>query len=575
MKKWIRWPGLAAFMGVVALLFVFFSMFAGKIIQFGIEKAGTSTVGAKVELDDVDLSFSPLGVSLIGLKVTNPDEPLQNAIEILQANLSLDPLNLFRRKVVIDEMTIDGVTFNTPRNVSGAIDVSQKTPEKKQSKPEGQKEWDIPSLEVTDIKDILAREKLETVEAVKKFQNDIEKEKQVFENKLKELPDEATFRDYEKRVKELKDVSGFKNILKAAKDVESIKKDFDDDIKKLKDAQVYFQKTRDDFSTRVKEISGLPAEDYRRIKSKYTLTPQGMGNLTHLIFGPQYSKWVENGLIWYQKLAPMLQNNENDTNAPEHQKPERGRGVNVTFKEHRPVPDFLIHHTSISLNTADGEVSGSIKNITNNQRLLGSPTTWEFSGKRLKETKALSLNGEFNHIVPDNAKDTFSAKIKGHPVRGLTLSKSKSFPLTLQSAVSDVELDAVIKGKKLDSRMDFKFNAVTFQNAEEKDGTFAKPVRETLSGVERFSVTADVKGTVDSQDIKLKSDLDMLIRKALSDGLQKQTAAFDAKLKEGITNETQPLLTPLHKNLTGLDQIEKKLTDRLKVGQAFSKKLSI
>ena len=119
--RWIRWPGVIAFAVITALLAAVWWLLVDGLIECAIERAGTQAVGAKVELAAADLTLFPLGLTLNGLEVTDPDAPMTNAVEVQRISFLMDGLNLLRRKVLVNEMTVDGVRFGTPRKTSGAI----------------------------------------------------------------------------------------------------------------------------------------------------------------------------------------------------------------------------------------------------------------------------------------------------------------------------------------------------------------------------------------------------------------------------------------------------------------------
>lgn len=129
--------------------------------------------------------------------------------------------------------------------------------------------------------------------------------------------------------------------------------------------------------TRINKVTRSPLEDVNRIKKKYALTPQGMGNMTALIFGPKYADWVQKGLSWYYKLQPFLTRVPQKEGKPEVVKPVRGKGVNVRFKEYEPKPDFLIQFDRSSILIQAGTLSGTLRNITAQQAILGKPLTKE------------------------------------------------------------------------------------------------------------------------------------------------------------------------------------------------------
>ena len=87
MGKWIRWWGLGAFVVVAALLGCVWILFVDGWVKTQVEEAGTGAVGAKVELDSVDLTLFPAGLTLTRLQVTDPKEPMTNAVEIAQVSM--------------------------------------------------------------------------------------------------------------------------------------------------------------------------------------------------------------------------------------------------------------------------------------------------------------------------------------------------------------------------------------------------------------------------------------------------------------------------------------------------------
>ena len=61
MKKWIRWKGLAAFVVVTAVVSLLWFLLIDGFVERMIERTGTRLNGARVELDDADLTLFPRG----------------------------------------------------------------------------------------------------------------------------------------------------------------------------------------------------------------------------------------------------------------------------------------------------------------------------------------------------------------------------------------------------------------------------------------------------------------------------------------------------------------------------------
>jgi len=304
MKKWIR-RGILVFLVFVVLIAVFWFVFADYLVKRGIEKAGSRIVGAKVELAEADLTLLPFGVGLTELQVTNPDEPMRNMFEIEHIRLAMEIGYLLQRKVVGEEMTLDGVRFDTPRKVSGQLMDKPSKQEKNGRKETGS--FSIPKLSFTDVESVLKKEKLQTVIEAEQLKKDIQAEQENYKNLLKTLPDKKKLEGYKARLKSMKGGKSLGSILGASSELKTVKKDIENDLNLLKQAEEDLKGKIIAYKVRLKRLKKMPKKDFRRLKKKYSLSSQGAGNMTLLLFGPKYSGWVTKGLSLYEKLKPYME----------------------------------------------------------------------------------------------------------------------------------------------------------------------------------------------------------------------------------------------------------------------------
>ena len=202
MKNWIRWKGLIFFFCFVLFFSVVWFILAPLFVEKIIEKYGTRMVGAKVELDDADLSFLSPGINLKRLKITNPDEPMTNAVEIADIGFSIDGFNLLRRKVIINEMNLDQVQFNTPRKKSGAV--RKKAVPISKDLTESKKKITVPSFKIPDVNEIIEKENLVSLEMIKDLDKEIKAEEVKWKHMLNEIPDKKRLNEYKKRIEKIK-----------------------------------------------------------------------------------------------------------------------------------------------------------------------------------------------------------------------------------------------------------------------------------------------------------------------------------------------------------------------------------
>ncbi|MCP4682783.1 MAG: hypothetical protein GY864_10660, partial [Desulfobacterales bacterium] len=286
-----------------------------------------------------------------------------------------------------------------------------------------------------------------------------------------------------------------------------------------------------------------------------------------LILGPEYSVWVTKGIYWYRKLKPVLEQNLGNGKDEKVKEPERGKGMNIRFKEKTPVPDFLIKTANLSLEIPAGEIAGNVKNITKDQHITGLPLTCDLSGKKLENFESFNINAVFNHVVPSQAKETIKGKISGYQVQDMLLSDSEELSLALKKAKINIDFQASIKDNHLDSNMILSFNSVNLSAEKTKSpNQVSKAIGSALADVTSFSAKAQIKGPLDNYDVKLTSDLDNVIKKAISGLVRQLQADFQKRLNKEIAAKTNGPIKSLTHGLGGFDQIKKELKKRLNSG---------
>lgn len=580
MKKWIRWKGIGAFLVVVIIFAGLWLLLIDGIVERTIERMGTAAVGARVELAAADVSLFPSGLELIRLQITNPDLPMKNAIEVARINLFFNTLHLFERKLVVEEMVLDGVEFNTDREVSGAIEDAQTPASEKKLEQVTEKFKGLPNFALEDVQEILKNEKLESLEQAKRLQEDIKTEKENFQKRLNSLPNKETFADYKRRIDEIKGGSGkgaLTSLMGKGSEIQALKKEVETDINQIKNAQNDLTDLKKNLRVRINKVTRSPMEDVNRIKKKYALTPQGLGNMTALIFGPKYADWVQKGLSWYYKLQPFLERVPQKEGKPEVVKPVRGRGVDVRFKEHEPKPDFLIQFARSSILIEAGTLSGTLRNITAQQAILGKPLTYEFLSDKLKDIKQVSIKGSLNRISPISPKDTILAQVAGYNLKNVNLTDTLKTPLILENAmITNLNLEAIIQGDKITSKLTSALSSARFVSESRKDASpIAAAIQSALSEIKDFELNADIVGTLDNPSIALSSDLDDVLKTSVENVVKKQTAIFESKLKQAIAAKTGGEMNNLKQSITDFNSFDKELKTRSDLGTGLMKDFSI
>lgn len=572
--KRIRWQGLIVF--VVLLLFVIgvWFLFVDVAIKKAIESKGTELVKAKVELAEADLSIFPLGLSLTGLEVANPDAPMTNAFQVDRVALSLEGAELLRRKIVFKEVTLEGVKLNTPRKISGAIS-EKRGPAPVVSKEPSDEKTKWPSFKIPDATEILQKEKLQSLELIASFRSDLKKEKEKWQSRLAQLPDENKLGEYQNKIARLKSgkKGGIQGILGGANKLLTLQKELRKDLDLIKTAQKELDQNMTTFRKRMAEVKKAPQEDVRRLKEKFGLSPEGLSNVSRMFFGKKVGKKIDTFLNWYEKLGPMLARVKERKHGKEVVKPMRGEGVNVKFREHEAYPDFLIRIAHVAVEIPAGVIKGRVQNITPDQDVLGVPLTYEFSGGNLTGLASLKIDGSLNHVDPSSAKDTVNVLIRGYDVSDMDLSSGAELPMVLKKATADLKVQAIIAGETLKATSLASLQSVNMGTPDEKEtSSLMKALILAISDMNAFELKAEIAGTIQDYDVKLSSDLDNVLKDAVKKQVKVQAAQFEKRLKLVIQEKVGGSMADLDTDLSGFGSIGSELTARSHFGDELFKR---
>lgn len=569
MLKWIRIKGVAVFLIITAAICLFALLFVDTLTKKAIEATGTLIVGARVELANADLTFFPAGLALTGLQVTNPDEPMRNAVEAKRIALSVETMPILFRKWIVPEMSATGLRFDTERRYSGAIVKKEKKSEPLKAVKEAAKSLELPSLSMESAKEILAKETLTSVEEAKKFQEDIKTLKVRYKERIATLPTEEDLKAYEKRLKELKGgKTDWKTLLTKASDLKKITDDVERDLKNIKAVKADIETEIAGLKSRITAFPDLAKADYTRLKNTYGPTAMGLDNVTVLLFGDAYKGKVETAIGWYQKIQPMLEKRaaakaKKEKEEAKEIKPTRGQGVDIAFAERHPLPDFLIKKGALELEIPAGTLSGTLENVTSQQPLVGRPMAFKFSGKGLKGLDSVALSATFNRVSPKTAGDHFAFAANGIAIKPMGSEKA----VRMEGALANVTGKAdIMHGTTLDASLKTQMSNVHFAIPADK-GKLQQAIGRSLSAINAFTIEGSAKGPLSDYDLSVSSDLDTLLKKALKNATAELAAEFEKELLAAIQEKTGIAFSSADDALNSVTALSDDLAKRVQEGQ--------
>jgi len=598
MLKWIRPSGAIAFTVVISSVALFWWLLADWLLKSSIEVAGSKIVGARVELNSADVTFNPLGFQLVGLQVTNPKQPMQNLFQLDSAKGSLDLLHLLMGQVIIEEMSAVGVRLNSQRKTSGEIknakaeakaeakatataEVGGKSGGKDASKEPEKSSFAAEVKEkLPSMDDILAKEPLGTLEQIKTFNEKSKTDRANLNSGVAALPDQARLKQHEDAIKALSqgEIKTAEELKQRKQDLEKLKVAIRSDKDAIQSVRNQLKNAKDELTQSYEKLKNAPAEDWNRLKSRYQFGGAGASNLARMLFGDSAHLWLTRVLTWMEQGQKLLPSGGGEKDAKVEQ-PERRKGRQIHFPTSNPLPDFLIRKAVLTMEIPAGAFDLQLTNVTHQPDIFGRPMRVFAQGTKLSNAEQIKIEGVFDHVKPEQAKDSIKWLVSGVKISELSISKNAKLPIEISSTRATFSGDLELKGQTIDAnaKSEFKDSIWNTNKDKEADNKLVK----LITSIHDFDINSKLSGKLSSPDITLNSNIDDQLKNALGAEVKAAQIEFEKKFKTRLNKEIESAAGPYKDQLafltdqgTSLDQRIEKLNQLLKteIGSTAAKK---
>ncbi len=564
--KGIRWWGLGAFVAIVGGIIALWALFADTLVRRGVEAAGTSMVGARVELEAADVGFSPARLELRGLAVTNPDEPMRNAFEAERLAFDIDWIGLLLDRVHIDEVSVEGLQFGTERETSGAVMATERNVQESGLIDRARERAEIPPLEVPSVETVLGREDLRSPELIEAARAQLEQRRTALEERLDELPGEEALERYRQQVDEATEGDDAASRLRGLKQLRDLVDDIDDDRKALRRARDEIEESLAAADNTASEARRAPQADIERLYRKYTDPGAVAGELAYYLLGPKVEQWVNQGWYWYGRLSPYLgggHGGDADTGAesgPETVPAVRRVGRNVVYPEAGEEPRVLIRQVRISGAAGGGDLDGRVTDIAVPPNLWGEPLRLNLAGQAVSGIERLQVDGSLDRRDPASSISRLDLTANGTDVAGLALGPEDG--ILADRGQADFQVAGTIRDRDLDLDVRSAIRDAAFSAGSDAD-SIVQEVAAALGNAGRLDIAAHGGGTIDAPDFELTSSLTGILEPLLRNRLQAEAGEFREGLVAEVTTRTGGSLKELEASSAKLDSLEQDLENRL------------
>jgi uncharacterized protein (TIGR03545 family) len=541
---------------VVALCMIVY-LFIDRWVESGMESAGEAVVGARVEIDDLHLSLSPIAIQFSRLQVANPRDPWKNVFETGKVRFSLDFGQLLRGKYIIETMEVNNVILATKRTSDGSLPkappmrTDQTSAVAELTSALGNEAQKAPVFDLNTIRKELKIDSLLNVQNLRSLQyidtlklrvrdasqqwqatlNDIEKSKQ----RLAEV--QASINAI--NLNELKTVQ---NITSALNNVNSAYKGINDINETFKSRRSSVAAQLDRITASVNALDGYVRSDYEMVRRLARVPDLSTQGLAKLLLGREILQSVGTYLSWIEFARTTV---PEYVSKPDNDKPPRFKGQDIHFPVDRAYPKWWIKKIALSGGEDKAQnpdyfyAKGEAHNLTNDQHVTGSPLTVSLAGSRAGGS-AFTFDASFDRR-PDVPVDNYKVTASNIPAADITFGQADFVPSRITKAMINSSAEITVPGDRFDSNIKLAFRDVMLVFDRDPRGDIERITRDVLAGMSGFNVSLRMWNTAGPIDVALTTDLDEQLtartKRVIGDEFQKLQNDIRAKVDQRIAEK--------------------------------------
>jgi len=563
----LRKKGVLFLLVLIVLFFVLGYFLTNTWLERKLENTGSAIAGAKVEIDDLDISLFSLNLKWQRLQVADAKQTMKNVFETGPCELDFEFWPLLSRKIIVEDFTISGVRTNTDRDSDGALSeieieqIENSMIHKGATRISDSAKNTYSGLtRKANVESVLKIAKLESPEKIDSLYDVLTSNyekwgKQLSKNnplpKVKTIEQQITAID----VSKLKDV---KMVTKALEQAAATKKSIDKLNKEVKTLNKEFKTDYYAAQSGLAQIDDWLQSDYNRTANLLQIPEISATNIGKMIFGQtltgrvnSYLGYIQTARAYQAKYIPA---------SPKEEKPPRLKGQDIYFPNPNARPDFWIKNLHLSGATADSiRLEGTATHIVSQPKLINQIIRFEIRSSNATSV-SLTLNGTLDYLN-EQPHEKFAFAYTGFSLADKKLSDSPFLPNKVKTGSGNLQANLDVQGNNLDSKVHFIAQKLNFDPGKPGNSEFEKIVKDIVQNTDVVNFKAKINGPFDKLNYSLNSNLDDIFMRNLKDRFGKELDKARNKIEQHIAKETKQQKDKLNKLISNNEQKLKKQLD--------------
>jgi uncharacterized protein (TIGR03545 family) len=589
--KIFRWKAIGPLLLLFAILAVLVWIFAEPVARETTEEASTELLGTQVDVRKLDLHPRQAAVDLRGLQIAHPFVLTRNLIEAQEIQLKLNPEALAEKKLVIEQLNLRGMRFDTRREKPARPPKGDGfTAQVYRAVDQWANQFDVPLLSLTPIDTIrqlaLNPEQLTTVKQAQAVLARTDSVQEALTENFRELDVRPTIDSARTLIERLRGtdpktlgVAGTKEAIEsvhqtlrsvaaARERVEALERNTGTAVKSLgQGVQLVNQATQKDVAF-AKSLLKLP-----------TFAAPEIGTA---LFGKVSIDRFKQAVYWAelaQKYMPPGLRPRPRTG------PQRLRasGATIEFPKVDEYPSFLLERGTIDFviggtSLVRGTYAATVQGLTSAPALYGRPAVIsagrEASGSGIA---GIDVDAVINHVT-SKTLDSVNARLRGIDLPSFELP---GIPFSIAPGRGSSELAFTMKGSEIFGRWAIRSEQVAWNadTAGRSLNDLERLVGRVISGLKALDVVAELRGTISSPRLSVSSNLDQAIAKGLKAAIGEEVARAEQMVRAKVDSLVADKVAPVKQRVASvqaeanqriatekqrIDEVEKALNAELK-----------
>ncbi len=578
--SWIRWKYVVPLTIALAAIIVFFVIFFDPLLARGIEKFGSQANGAKIDVTGLKTKLFAGRIAIANVQVANPDRPMENRVEAGPLAFQIDLSELIGRRVIINDATLKGLTFDTKRKTSGALPKRLANAANKQEEPSAaqklaEKYKDRFKLNLEGIKDT-AKERVDFDAkdlAITKQSDALKTRVQTlpaeWQKRTQDLNVDARLKKAEDDLKSIRETptkgsEAITAIPASLKKLEGVKKDLDALKHDVDAAKNDVQNQSKELKAGVAGLADAKKKDMDDLMARFNLDFASPERMVEGIIGPMVLERFRTVFHYVQLARKYMPSKKVKEVLPP--KP-RASGMDIEFPHAATPPTFWLQQAALEGAYESVAASGGMSNLSTDQARVGKPFKLNFSGQQ--NAQKYSAQATFDHVTDVN-KDSVVLEATGLDIKKLVpLTDNAGVDFSNGAAHADLAIN-LIGDQNIGGQLNLAFTGITFDRASllQKVGVtdapnltggdklkadFMRNVATAVEAMKSVSVTGQITGTWSDPNLKITSNMGPAIAGALKNSVGSLVAVQRQQLEAKLSSVLAEQQKSLSAKISGID----------------------